>query len=253
MFYLIGTGIGDEKDISLKGLEAAKKCKEVYAELYTSRTGATKERLEKVIGKKVAVLGRKEVEEESGYIEKAKKKDVCLLVGGDPLTATTHVEILMRCRELGVEYKVVHASSILTAVSETGLQLYKFGRTTTLAYPEKNYFPTSPYGAIAENLKCGLHTLILLDIKPDRNMTAPEGIRLLEEIEAKEKKGLITPKTKLVVFARAGEDSEFWYGTVEELKKMDFGKPQHVIIYPAKLHFAEEEFLEKMGALSDRG
>ena len=34
--YMIGIGLNDEKDISLKGLEAVKKCTKVYLERYTS-------------------------------------------------------------------------------------------------------------------------------------------------------------------------------------------------------------------------
>jgi hypothetical protein len=36
MLYLIGLGLGDEKDITLRGLEAVKKCEKVYMEAYTS-------------------------------------------------------------------------------------------------------------------------------------------------------------------------------------------------------------------------
>ena len=36
MFYLIGLGLFDEKDISLKGLEALKEVDKVYAEFFTS-------------------------------------------------------------------------------------------------------------------------------------------------------------------------------------------------------------------------
>lgn len=36
MFYLIGLGLGDAKDVTFKGLEIIKKCKRVYLESYTS-------------------------------------------------------------------------------------------------------------------------------------------------------------------------------------------------------------------------
>lgn len=36
MFYLIGLGLGDVKDITVKGLEIVKKCDRVYLESYTS-------------------------------------------------------------------------------------------------------------------------------------------------------------------------------------------------------------------------
>lgn len=36
MFFIIGLGLGDCKDISVKGLEIIKKCERVYLEAYTS-------------------------------------------------------------------------------------------------------------------------------------------------------------------------------------------------------------------------
>lgn len=36
MFYIIGLGLGDAKDITVKGLEIVKKCDRVYLESYTS-------------------------------------------------------------------------------------------------------------------------------------------------------------------------------------------------------------------------
>lgn len=36
MLYIIGLGLGDEKDITLRGLEAVKKCQKVFIEAYTS-------------------------------------------------------------------------------------------------------------------------------------------------------------------------------------------------------------------------
>jgi len=36
MFFLIGLGLGDPKDITVKGLEIIKKCERVYLEAYTS-------------------------------------------------------------------------------------------------------------------------------------------------------------------------------------------------------------------------
>ena len=37
MFYLVGLGLFDSKDISLKGLETLKNVDKVYAEFFTSR------------------------------------------------------------------------------------------------------------------------------------------------------------------------------------------------------------------------
>ena len=53
MLYLIGMGLSDEKDISLKGLEAVKKSDKVYLEYYTSKLSCSKEDLEKFYGRKI--------------------------------------------------------------------------------------------------------------------------------------------------------------------------------------------------------
>ena len=37
MFYLVGLGLFDHKDISLKGLECLKNVDKIYAEFFTSR------------------------------------------------------------------------------------------------------------------------------------------------------------------------------------------------------------------------
>lgn len=36
MFYVIGLGLGDAKDVTVKGLEIIRKCDRVYLESYTS-------------------------------------------------------------------------------------------------------------------------------------------------------------------------------------------------------------------------
>ena len=35
LLYVVGLGLGDEKDITVNGLEAVKKCERVYLEAYT--------------------------------------------------------------------------------------------------------------------------------------------------------------------------------------------------------------------------
>ena len=49
MFYLIGIGLGDAKDITVKGLEIVQKSKRVYLEAYTSILTVGKEALVSLI------------------------------------------------------------------------------------------------------------------------------------------------------------------------------------------------------------
>ena len=180
MLYLVGLGLYDEKDISVNGLEAMKSADVVYAEFYTARLfGGNLKSLESLAGVKINILDREEVEEENLPIKQAEEKNVAFLTAGDPLMATTHSDLLLEATKKGIKVVVVHASSILSAAPGiAGLQAYKFGKVTTIPRPEDNYFPHSPYQAISENNKMGLHTLVLLDIQAHRNyyMTANEGL-----------------------------------------------------------------------------
>lgn len=250
----IGLGLFDEKDISLKGIEEIKKSDIIYAEFYTAKlTGTNLEKIEKTIEKKITVLSREETEKADKIIHSALEKNVVFLTGGDPMTATTHIDLRLRAIKKGIKTKIVHGSSIVTAVSGLlGLQNYKFGRTTTIAYPEKNYFPTSPYDVIKDNKKMGLHTLVLLDIQIENNrfMTANEGIRFLLEIEGKKDEKILSKDSIVCVVARAGSDNPVVIaGAFEDLEKKDFGPPLHTLVIPGNLHFMEVEALERLAQL----
>ncbi|MEM2572522.1 MAG: SAM-dependent methyltransferase, partial [Archaeoglobaceae archaeon] len=58
MLTLIGLGLGDEKDITIRGLEAVKDADVVYAEFYTSKIFASLEALRKFLGKEIRLLSR---------------------------------------------------------------------------------------------------------------------------------------------------------------------------------------------------
>jgi len=249
MLNIIGIGLNDEKDITLKGLELVKESDIVFLENYTSVLQVDVSKLEELYGKKIILADRDLVEKkaEQEILEKAKEKNVSLLVVGDALSATTHIDIIKRAREMNIKVNVVHNASVLTAVSETGLQLYKFGKATSIPFPEENFKPETAYDVIKDNLSLGLHTLILLDLRPQekRFMTVNQAIEILLEIEEKRKEKVISEETIGIGCARLGDDdSVIKKGTLKELKEFDFGKEVHCLIIPGKMHFAEEEFLD---------
>jgi len=247
MLSFIGLGLWDEKDITLKGLEEARKCDKIYAEFYTSRMGVEIKKIEKLIGKKIEVLSREEVENGEKILKEAKSKNVCFLTCGDTMSATTHVELRLRAIEMGVKTKVIHGVSIVSAcASLLGLQIYKFGRVVSIVKPHKNYFPLSPYDAIKENMLMGLHSLLLLDTT-DGLMTANEAINILLEMEKRKKENIITPSTLIAVVARVSSPSAFSIADyIKNLVDEDFGKTPHSIVIPGKLHFVEAEALVKI-------
>ena len=240
MFYLVGLGLFDEKDISLKGLECLKNVDKIYAEFFTSHLfGSSFDKIEQLIGKEIEVLVRNEVEEEHKFIEEAKDADVALITGGDPLIATTHSDFLVQCRKKGIGYEVIHGSSILSsAPAISGLQGYKFGKVTTIPFPDYNFYPKSPYVAIEENLKSNL-------AHKNRYMTVNQGLEYLMNIKNSiDYDGLINEDSLAVGIARVGsKDVVVKAGKISDLIDYDFGGPLHCIVIPADLHIVEAEYL----------
>lgn len=106
VLYFIGLGLGDEKDITLKGLEAIQSCEKLFLEHYTSILSVGFEKLEELYGKKVQVCHRETVEIEMDEILKEvqqnqPEKNYAFLVVGDPFCATTHSDLFLRAIELG--------------------------------------------------------------------------------------------------------------------------------------------------------
>ncbi len=238
MLYLIGIGLWDEKDISIKGLEAAKKCDKVLIEKYTSLWKGDLENL----GISAEIVEREDLENNiNNILDTAKEKDVALLVPGDPLIATTHNSILLDAKKSGVKIKIIHSSSIFSAIGETGLQIYKFGKVSTISY----YYSEAPYNLLEDNLKQDAHTLFLLDITKEKLMTCGEGLKILLDLENKFKKNLLSEETEVVVFCKAGGKEQILkYDKIKNLLNLDCFLC--VIIIPDKLHFLEKEYLDSL-------
>lgn len=248
----VGLGLHDEEGVTLRGLRELTEADIVFAEEYTSRLSAgSVDRLASRIGRMIRLLGRAEVEEGSVVLDACAGRRVAFVTAGDPMAATTHVALRLRAEKSGIKTRVVNGVSALTAVPGLlGLQHYKFGRTTTLPFPQEGYSPTSPYEVVAENLARGLHTLVLLDIdqENDRCMTANEGLTLLLDMERRVGRMVISPGTLVCVVARAGSpDCVTRAGPLSELVEEDFGPPLHTLVVPGKLHFVEEEALACFG------
>ncbi len=122
VLYMIGLGLSDEKDITVKGLEAVKKSSKVYLEMYTAILMISKEKLEAFFEKPVIEADRNFVETGcQEMIDQAKEDVVSFLVVGDPFCATTHSDLYLRCVESGVKVEVIHNASIVSAVGCCGL------------------------------------------------------------------------------------------------------------------------------------
>jgi len=255
VLYLIGIGLSDEQDITIKGLEAIKNAEKVYLEYYTSRLQVEPSKLEALYGKKLIVCNRELVEQraEDTILADAQHHDVAFLVIGDVMSATTHSDLILRAKEKKIPVVVINNTSIMNAVGNTGLELYKFGKTTSIVFPQKNYAPETCYDIIKQNQSIGAHTLCLLDIHADAGpeqqakcMTLNEGLQILLDIEKKRKENVLSENTLVLGCARmgAGAHQLIKAGTLRDLLTVNFGKTPHCIVIPAKtLHFKEEEMV----------
>ncbi len=238
MLYLIGLGLNSENDLPMRAVEVLENCDRIYCELFTSRWAGNISTIEDIAGKDIKLLKREEVEGDF-LIKDAKKGSVALLVPGDPLTATTHFQLLLEAKKSSVPIEIVHASSIYTAVAETGLYIYKFGRATTLPFFEDGYKPQSPFEVIKANKQAGLHTLVMLDInqEEEKYMTALDGLHILDESGFAD--------ASVVACCRLGSrDSVIKYGKVPALAKdTRLNQSPAALVVVGELNFKEEEAL----------
>lgn len=264
MLYMIGLGLAHESDITVRGLAAVKKCKRVYLEAYTSiLMSADKKTLEDFYGREVILADREMVESESDKIlENADVDDVAFLVVGDVFGATTHTDLVIRARDLGINVESIHNASVMNAVGACGLQLYNFGQAVSIVFFTEDWRPDSFYNKIMENRKIGLHTLLLLDIKvkepnikemmrgrivydPPRYMSVATCCQQLLEIEEKRQENAYTPQTPCISVSRLGSPNQsFKAATLEELADYDAGEPLHsVVMLGRQVHDLELDYL----------
>lgn len=233
-FYLIGTGLNAES-LSWEALKIIRKSKQVYLENYTVDFPYPKKQLERTCSKKIKELKREEVESET-FLDQAKKESISLLVYGDSLSATTHSELILNCKKKNIPFQIVHNASVLTAVAESGLQLYKFGKTASMPTWKDNWKPDSFTEIIKQNLSIQAHTLLLIDIALDLD----EAKKQLTESLQKNKVEI----EKVVLCSSLGVKSKIIYDKIENLPNKT-QKP-YCLIIPSKLHFLEEEFLTNL-------
>ena len=145
----------------------------------------------------------------------------------------------------GIKTKVVYAPSIYsTAISLSGLQVYKFGKSCTIVYLEEHYKPVYPYIVLLENLARGLHTFFFLDFKKEENkaMKVSEAIEILLDFD--KEYGVLSDPSLGIALARLGSTSEkIVVDSLENLRKENLGPPPHSLIIPGYLHPIEKDAL----------
>ena len=234
-FHLIGLGL-EKKSISAEALDILKTCDEIYLEGYTVDFPYTPEELSESLKIELKILPREKVEDES-ILENAKEKEIALLVYGDSLSATTHTQLIISCKSKEIPFKIYNNASIMTAIGQTGLQLYKFGKTSSMPTWTDSWKPDSFMDYIKENRSIGAHSLLLIDIGLDLN----KAIEQLKTASINHNFEI----TKVILVSNIGtENQNIIYNSLHKLPNK-IPKPFCFIIL-SKLQEMEEEFLKSL-------
>ncbi|RLM59395.1 diphthine synthase [Halobellus sp. Atlit-31R] len=251
MLTFIGLGLYDERSITVEGREALADADRAVAEFYTSHlVGATVDDLAAYHDIDIEVRDRAGVEQHpDDVLDAAEDEHVAFLTAGDTMISTTHVDLRLRAIERGIDTRVIHGVTAQTAASGlTGLQNYRFGKAVTLPFPYAHGadgVPQSVVDSIEANRERGLHTVVYLDIKADRDeyMTADVAAELL---------AAGWQDTLGVVVARAGSpEPTVVADRLSALAAQDFGDPLHLLVIPGDLHHVEADALATLGGAPD--
>ena len=271
---LVGMGPGRISSMTIEAKNAAKSADFRRYEAYTALWPADElAKLEEDIGD-IKMVMRPEVESPTELLDLAKTHLVALLIVGDPLQATTHVDIQLQALEAGINCIVFHGISITTLVTgAVGLSNYRFGRQTTITYPYGGWVATSPLEVIAVNIFQNQHTLALLDLDPTgagtgkqipmqpgdayaslglmkeklssniSDMPEDNTIESMKKLAFKEFTDKDLDSIKVVLCADMGtKDEKITYTTVGDLKNLDGGR-LNCLIFPAITSEVEEKAL----------
>jgi diphthine synthase len=246
---LVFVGLGLEQSPTLYAIGALKKCDRIFYESYTSPTvdpDLVSILSESLGGKKIETVARDFVEDGRKILDLAKSENVTLVCSGDPMIATTHQDLRARAIKAGIETKILHASSILCAVSgELGLSSYSFGRTVTLTRTPIQY---TAYNTVYQNLLRGLHTTLLLEWDEASGffLSPKDAVASLIEAEKDLKYGIVTNDTILLGASEIGKKEgkpNMMACTFSDATSQEFGTPPITLVVPGKLHFTEIEAL----------
>ena len=260
--WLIGIGPGDLGLMTADAIEHARACEYRFLEGYTATLPEDQElRLESVIGPWERVM-RPKVEKPEKLLSIAKENSVALLVVGDPMQATTHIDLESRCAEQGIDYSIIPGISATSlAVSISGMQSYRFGRQVTLPFAYGDYLPTSPLELIDSNYTNNLHTLVLLDLDPTgmgvetpQPMIPSQAVNLLHEMFEKlvEREGLVRESMTVPIAEWDGillsdlgtHEQRVVAGDLQDIAAIEGGRI-HCLIIPAEFTGMEREAYER--------
>ena len=244
--------------MSKMAIDIASSCSNRFLEGYTAILPPEQEdKLREIAGDWEKIM-RPRVEQPDELLELARNDSVALLIVGDPMQATTHIDLEARCNELDINFNIVPGITATSlAVSLSGLQSYRFGRQVTIPYSYGSYMPTSPLEMIYKNYENNLHSLILFDLDPTgmgienpRPMAPSNAISLLEKMEEKlvEKGENISCKVSefegILLTDISLDTQKIRSGKMSEISKLNDGRI-HCLVIAAKMNQNEAEAFER--------
>ena len=259
MLCLIGAGIYDAVEMSYS-IEILKDCDRIYLERFTSPISDDFINNVKVIlgqGKKIQIVKRWFVEDGRQILDESKTMNVGLVSYGDPSIATTFTELRIRALKNNINVKIIHAASGITSlVGECGLQIYKMGRLVTMMQEKQSAI--SVYSTIFSNLNLNCHTIILTEYRQEEDgseffLKPNHVMSKLLEVEGDIKYDIISEDSYLIVVSRIGAGNQkIVSGKIKSLIDLEYERGPHSIVFPAKLHFTEEEAILNLTDVIDR-
>jgi diphthine synthase len=262
MLWLIGLGIEGIDGMSMKGRAILETCKLIYIERFTGYLSESELRELRLHCKHddnnvVNVVGRLFVEDGRDILEQASNNEVAIIVYGDPLIATTYIELFLRATKRSIKVEVIHsASGITSLIGESGLQIYKFGRTSTIMSEPQSAI--SVYNTLFDNLLLGNHTLILTEYNETKDNISPffldpnDAMKMLLDVEKDQRSRAFTEETYVIVASRIGRaDKKIISGQTRSLLETNYGTGPHSLIVPGRLHFVEQEAISNITSILD--
>src|SRR5438270_176068 len=243
MLWFVGIGVNGYKGLSIQALEVLKNCDTIYFERFTSAISDDDiHGLNSLIKKNcndddnnndrvIRPVDRWFVEDGRAILDESKSKEIVLLTYGDPLVATTLTELYVRAVKRSTKVNIIHnASGITSLIGETGLHVYKFGRTVTMMSDFQSAI--SVYNVLFDNLLVGSHTLVLTEYNSDNNklffLDPRHVFQALSKVEQDLKYRAFLEETFVIIASRIGTDQQkIISGKVKSLINRDFGTGPH--------------------------
>jgi diphthine synthase len=258
MLCLVGAGIYETVEMS-NSIKILKCCDKIYLERFTSPISDNFIMiLRSTLGpeKKIEIVKRWFVEDGRQILDESKRLNIGLISYGDPTIATTLTELRIRAIKNNIVVKVVHAASGITSlIGECGLQVYKIGKLVTMMEEKQSIM--SVYSTLFSNLNLNCHTIILMEYRENEDSSEfflKPNLVMSKLLEAEKDIAyeIVSEDSFLIVVSRIGaHDQKIMSGKIQSLIDLEHGKGPHSIIFPAKLHFTEEEAIMNLTEVID--